>query len=327
MSQWFRVYDEILDDPKVQLLSPELFKTWINLLAVASRNNGMLPPLRELAFSLRLSAEDIQSRLDDLILVGLIDILPGEILAPHNWSKRQWKSDDSTERVRRHRAKKAQANENAGKPEAKRNCNADVTVTVTPPESEAETETESKGLPLTPSCGPASDPPPDAPDAEPTNRQPRVDVVEAFNAWNEMANRIGLPMALKLTDSRAKALRARLREHGAESWKTALAAVERSEFLRGEGGRGWRADLDFVLQPSKFVKLIEGGYSHETRSPAPRHPSGPLARKFETPEQRQKRREREEKYHQMYAELRFQDNPALAIKYEETPPGSGGPLQ
>jgi hypothetical protein len=27
MSRWFRLYDEMLDDPKVQMLPPELFKT------------------------------------------------------------------------------------------------------------------------------------------------------------------------------------------------------------------------------------------------------------------------------------------------------------
>ena len=106
MTRWFRIYDEILDDPKVQLLSPEAFKAWVNLLAIASRNDGHIPPVDTLAFALRLSVQDVQSKLDDLILAGLIDIQPDKRLAPHNWARRQWKSDDSTDRVKRHRGKR-----------------------------------------------------------------------------------------------------------------------------------------------------------------------------------------------------------------------------
>ncbi len=131
MSRWFRLYEEMLDDHKVQSLSPELFKAWVNLLAVACRNEGVLPSVETLAFALRVSAHEMQTRIDDLVLAGLLDVLPDKRLEPHNWQKRQWKSDDSKERVRKHR-------------EAKRACNASVTVTVTPPEPDTEAETDTE---------------------------------------------------------------------------------------------------------------------------------------------------------------------------------------
>lgn len=131
MSRWFRIYDEALDDHKVQSLSPELFKTWFNLLCVASRENGVIPPVEKLAFALRVSITDMQARLDELVLLGLLDIRSDRKIEPHNWAKRQWKSDDSKDRVRKHR-------------HAKRHCNDDVTVTVTPPESEPDTETDTE---------------------------------------------------------------------------------------------------------------------------------------------------------------------------------------
>ncbi len=143
MTRWFRLYDDILDDPKVQMLSPELFKTWVNLLAVASKNAGKLPPIQKLAFSLRLSQQDMQSRIEDLITAELIDIMPDGSLEPHNWSKRQWKSDDSAERVKRHREKKkAETPGNAEQHVTETTCNSSVTVTVTPPDTESDTDTE-----------------------------------------------------------------------------------------------------------------------------------------------------------------------------------------
>ena len=129
MSRWFRFYGEALNDHKVQSLTPDLFKTWVNLLCAASLNDGVLPTAERLSFELRVSAHEMQSRLDELVLLGLLDIRKDKKLEPHNWEKRQWKSDDSKERVRKHR-------------HSKRHGNDDVTVTVTPPESEPEPDTD-----------------------------------------------------------------------------------------------------------------------------------------------------------------------------------------
>lgn len=147
MSRWFRFYGEALNDHKVQSLSPELFKTWVNLLCVASLNNGLFPSVDRLAFELRVSAHEMQSRLDDLILAGLIDVRSDRQLEPHNWSERQWKSDDSKERVRKHRALKRQRND-------------DVTVTVTSPDTESDTDTEAEEVQSRARAQPAAAMPP-----------------------------------------------------------------------------------------------------------------------------------------------------------------------
>lgn len=91
------------------------------------------------------------------------------------------------------------------------------------------------------------------------------DVVSvAFSAWNDMASRIGLPVATKLTPKRRAAITARLVEHDSSGWYRALNAVEQSAFLRGQGGgrEGWTATLDFLCQASSFQKLLEGNYGN-----------------------------------------------------------------
>lgn len=93
-------------------------------------------------------------------------------------------------------------------------------------------------------------------EADPVALEP-AHVVEA---WNELAERIGLATIRKLSASRTLKLKARLREYTVDEWREALAAIERSSFLRGDNNRGWRADFDFLLQPSTFIKLIEGCY-------------------------------------------------------------------
>jgi hypothetical protein len=131
MSQWFRFYASALNDPKVQRLEPGLFKTWVNLLCVASENGGSLPPLSDLAFALRVPEDSLTADYDALVSAGLIDE-HDDYVTPHNWSGRQFQSDVSTDRVKRFRDKKRNVSETASE---------------TPPEqnrTEADTDTDTE---------------------------------------------------------------------------------------------------------------------------------------------------------------------------------------
>lgn len=86
----------------------------------------------------------------------------------------------------------------------------------------------------------------------------------AFDLYNETAKRCELPIAQVMTDTRKRNLRNRLSDVGGlEGWKLALAKVEASPFLTGKR-QDFKADLDFILQKSSFVKLMEGRYDPVT---------------------------------------------------------------
>ena len=126
MSRWFRFYDDALNDPKILKLSDNLYRIWVGLLCVASKNDGFLPSIEDLGLLLRIKPAKMREAMQSLTKSGLIDD-DGVVAQPHNWDGRQFKSDTSNERVKRHRERK---------------CN----VTVTPPETEQRqiTETEKK---------------------------------------------------------------------------------------------------------------------------------------------------------------------------------------
>ena len=148
---WFRFYAEALSDPKVQRLSPELFRAWVNLLCLASQHGGTLPSVDDMAFHLRISSSQAAQQLDDLILAGLLDILPDGVIQPHNWHVRQYASDTSTERVRKHREKRQRnvSGNSGGNVSGNGHGSVSGTADETPPEPDTETDTE--GLtPLTP---------------------------------------------------------------------------------------------------------------------------------------------------------------------------------
>lgn len=88
-------------------------------------------------------------------------------------------------------------------------------------------------------------------------------VQEAFDRWNEVAQRRRLPVAKSLTSTRRKQIRSRLAEAGMAGWLDALAAVESSTFCGGDNDRAWRADLDFLCQPKSFARLREGSFANK----------------------------------------------------------------
>jgi hypothetical protein len=141
MSRWFRFYTPVVDDPKAQMLAPDLFKHWVNVLCIAAENDGELPALSAVAFKLRLAEPKAAGVLAKLCSFGLLD-KTDKGFKPHNWDGRQYKSDrDDTaaERAKRYRDGKRERNASVT-----RDDNRDVTQLSRPPETEADTDTENK---------------------------------------------------------------------------------------------------------------------------------------------------------------------------------------
>ncbi len=122
MSRWFRFYDDAVNDPKIIKLSDDIFRAWVNLLCVASKHDGNLPATDDIAIILRVKVARAAAIIAELVSFGLLDKTETGF-APHNWNGRQYKSDVSTERVKRFR-------------NGKRN------VSETPPETEQKQTTE-----------------------------------------------------------------------------------------------------------------------------------------------------------------------------------------
>lgn len=101
-----------------------------------------------------------------------------------------------------------------------------------------------------------------------------ADVEAAFAMFNELAAKIGLPMAQVLNKTRAGRLAARLRDAGGlEGWAVALDKLAASDFCSGRK-TDFKASLDFILQAESFTKLMEGNYDNGYRPNGPRPAAG-----------------------------------------------------
>ena len=126
MSRWFRFYSDAMRNPKVASLNDWQFRLWVELLGVASENDGTIPPATQLNRMLKRRLDHLLRGCDDLITAGLIDPL-GASYTPHNWNKFQYKSDTSTPRVTLHRAKRETAPETEADTEQKEDTVASAT--------------------------------------------------------------------------------------------------------------------------------------------------------------------------------------------------------
>jgi hypothetical protein len=226
--QWFRFYNDTMRHPKVARLTDAQFRLWAELLCVASENEGAIPAAEDLKHVLKRRLDHLLTGLEGLLKAGLI-VRYGDGFQPHNWDKRQYKSDSSAERVRKHREEK------------KRYSNALDT------ETDTETEVTPKGV-----C--ASD------DA------PAFDVNDFVESWNETAEACGLSKIRKLTDARKRAFNVRRREYpDIADWQRAFTCLRQNKWMHGDNRNGWRADPDFFLTASKFTKLVEGQYGQADR--------------------------------------------------------------
>lgn len=108
---WLRLWTDFPDDPKVQLLDFGDQRHYVVLLCL--KRAGILdasyssPELRERIVARKLGlaedkAAECRRRLREVDLIG-------EDWQPLGWGRRQFESDSSTDRVRRHRAKRAAA--------------------------------------------------------------------------------------------------------------------------------------------------------------------------------------------------------------------------
>lgn len=105
MKPWIRLYSEIIDDPKVQLLEPEHFRMWINFMCLASDNGGKVELSKQVSWRLRVSQQQLSECVNVLIDGGLLDKDEAGGVWIHKWKERQFESDDRTKVTREWRKK------------------------------------------------------------------------------------------------------------------------------------------------------------------------------------------------------------------------------
>lgn len=100
---WFRMYSEILDDEKVQMMPFEMQRHLLMLFALRCQRPTEKMTESQIAFRLRVDETFLKRCKETFLDHGFID----ERWSIVNWGKRQFVSDVSSSRVRKFRTKRA----------------------------------------------------------------------------------------------------------------------------------------------------------------------------------------------------------------------------
>ena len=89
-----------------------------------------------------------------------------------------------------------------------------------------------------------------------------VDYQKVIDLFHELCSR--LPKVRMLTDARRKKIKPWFKKGGIESFEEVFQKLGMSDFCCGINDRGWQANLDWVLNPQNWAKVLEGKYDNKT---------------------------------------------------------------
>ena len=71
---------------------------------------------------------------------------------------------------------------------------------------------------------------------------------------------VSFPRLTKLSESRKKAIKARLKVYSVEDFQKLFEMAEGSSFLKGKNNRNWFAAFDWLIKDTNMAKVLDGNY-------------------------------------------------------------------
>ena len=251
--KWIKITTDIFDDEKILLIeslpdSYAIITVWFKLLCLAGKQNNsgvfMMGRIaytdKMLATIFRMKETTVTMALQTFEQFGMIEIVDGVITIP-NWGKHQNLDQlESKKEYMRNYMKDYREKQKlltTGKPLCKTNNKTNV--------SSADIE-EDKEIEL-----------------EKDKEIKRTDYQQIADLYNEIC--ISFPRLKSLSDSRKKAIKARLNTYSVDDFKTLFEKAEASDFLKGKNDRNWSATFDWLIKDSNMAKVLEGQYANKGR--------------------------------------------------------------
>lgn len=254
--KWIKICTDIFDDEKILLIEnmPEadgIIVIWFKLLCMAGKqnNSGVFMMNERIAYTDEMLATIFRRPINTVRLAlkvfeqyGMIEIVDGAITIP-NWEKHQnldkleQAKEKNRQRVARHREKQKQL-------ALQEKCNdySNDDVMQCNDTDKIRLEEDKNRLDI--------------------DKRKNIDYEQIKDLYNEIC--ISFPRLTVLSDSRKKAIKARLHTYTVEQFKQMFETAEQSDFLKGANNRNWSANFDWLIKDANFAKVLEGNYSNNT---------------------------------------------------------------
>ena len=254
--KWIKITTDIFDDEKILLIesmpsADSIIVIWFKLLALAGKqnNNGVFMMSNRIAYTDEMLASIFRRDINTVRLAlkafeqfGMIEIVNNVITIP-NWNKHQTldsyekkKERDRLYQAERRAKQRALIEKSSDtSSDCKTIPSSDVAVSEEDIEEELEKEKDKKNN--------------------------RVDYQQIADMYNEIC--LSFPHLKSLSDSRKKAIKARLNTYSIDDFKTLFEKAEESDFLKGKNDRNWSATFDWLIKDSNMAKVLEGQYENK----------------------------------------------------------------
>ena len=247
--KWIKITTDIFDDEKILLIEslPDAYAiitVWFKLLCLAGKQNnsgvfmmGQMPYTDTmLATIFRMKESTVTMALRTFEQFGMVEIVDGVITIP-NWGKHQNLDQLESKKayMRGYMAEYRQKQKalTSGKPNSKTNGKTNVSQAEEDKEEEREEEKKEK-----------------------------IDYTQVVDLYHAICK--SYPSIRSLSESRKKAIKARLKTYTVNDFKTVFENAESSSFLKGVDG-GWKASFDWLIKESNMLKVLEGNYADKPK--------------------------------------------------------------
>ena len=261
--KWIKIVTDIFDDEKMLLIesmpsADSIIVIWFKLLCLAGKNNnsGVFMLNDKIAYTdemlstiFRRDVNTVRLALKSFEAYGMIEIIDNVITIP-NWSKHQnldqleERKEYMKEYMRKYRGKQKDLIECKANSKVNGKSNSKANVNALDIEEDIEVEREEEG---------------DKKKRENINYQQIADM------YNNTC--VSFPRLISMSDSRKKAIRARLRTYTVADFDRLFVKAEESSFLKGKSNSDWSATFDWLIKDKNMEKVLEGNYDNKEQPP------------------------------------------------------------
>ena len=242
--KWIKICTDIFDDEKISLIEDmpdgdSIIVIWFKLLCLAGKqNNGGILMLNDriaytdkmLSTIFRKNLTKIQFALTTFQKFGMIKIVEDTITIP-NWEKHQ--NAEKLKEIREYNRIAKQRSRERAKQKLLMDVN-DENLT-----SQGSHETD-------------------------IDKDKDKDIYKYIkDIFNETC--VSFPKIKTLSESRKKAIKARLNTYTVDDFKIIFEKAENSDFLKGKNNRNWIATFDWLIKDANFAKVLDGNYDKKSK--------------------------------------------------------------
>lgn len=254
--KWIKITTDIFDDEKILLIeslpdSYAIITAWFKLLCLAGKQNnsgvflmGRIPYTdKMLATIFRMKETTVTMALQTFQQFGMVEIVDGVITIP-NWNKHQSldayekrKERDRLYQAERRAAQRALVEKSSDESaDASADCSSDVALLDKEEDKDIDKDIE----------------------REERKIKERNECQQIADMYNTIC--VSFPSVRSLSETRKRAIKARLKTFSVDDFRTVFENAESSSFLKGGNDRNWTATFDWLIKDSNMAKVLEGNY-------------------------------------------------------------------